>query len=200
MDGLILGIPIGILSAALSAMMAVRVMHRTSRDTSLNPGMAAEAIATFFAGFGFIMIITLLLTWAYFALMESSGWQGTVGKKIMGIQVTDVNGGRITLGRATIRLAAKAFLSGWFLIGYILALFTQRKQALHDLIAGTLVLTRQPAYAAPMPSYPPQYPPQPGYPQQPTNYTPQPQNPSCPHCGCVIPPNARFCSNCGQNI
>lgn len=190
-DGIILGIPIGIISSVLSAMMAVRVIHRTGgKDTSFNPGMAADAIGTFLAGFGMIMIISFLLTWAYFALMESSGWQGTVGKKIMGIQVTDLNGARISVGRATARLVVKACLSGWFLIGYIMAFFTQRKQALHDLIAGTLVLTKQPAYAS--------YPPQPGY----QNYN-QPQQPSfgaCPHCGAAVPPNSRFCSHCGQNL
>ena len=108
----------------------------------------------------------------------------------MGIKVADVNGARISLGRATLRLAIKAFLSGWFLIGYIMAFFTQRKQALHDLIAGTLVLTRQdfPAVAASYPpqQYPPQYPP--------------PQPTGCPHCGAALPPGARFCSNCGKNI
>ena len=190
-DGIILGIPIGILSSVLSAMMAVRVIHRTGgKDTSFNPGMAADAIGTFLAGFGMIMTISSLLTWAYFAIMESYGWQGTVGKKIMGIQVTDLNEARISVGRATARLVVKACLSGWFLIGYIMAFFTQRKQALHDLIAGTLVLTKQPAYAS--------YPPQPGY----QNYN-QPQQPSfgaCPHCGAAVPPNSRFCSHCGQNL
>lgn len=198
-DGIILGIPIGIISSVLSAMMAVRVIHRSSRDTTFNPGMAADAVGTFVAGFGMIMIISFLLTWAYFALMESSGWQGTVGKKVMGIQVTDLSGGKISVGRATARLAVKAFLSGWFLIGYIMAFFTRRKQALHDLIAGTLVLSRQPAYPA-YPAYPqPQPSQQPGYP----SYTSPPQQPAynaCPNCGAMLQPNSKFCSNCGRNL
>ena len=149
-DGIIIGIPIGIISTVLSAMMAVRVIQKTSRDNTFNPGMAADAMGTFFAGFGFIMIISLLITWAYFALMESSGWQGTLGKRILSIKVTDLNGNRISLKKATLRLLVKTFISGWFLIGYIMAFFTRRKQSLHDLIAGTLVLTKQdaaPAYA-----------------------------------------------------
>lgn len=188
-DGMVIGIPIGIISTVLSAMMAVRVFNRTNRDPSFNPGMAADSIGTVVVGVGFIMIISVLLTWAYFAIMESSSWQGTVGKRIMGIQVADLNGARITLGRATLRLAVKAFLSGWFLIGYIMALYTQRKQALHDLIAGTLVLTKQ-GYTAIPGSYPQQYP-TPGYPQQPS---------VCPYCGGATQPNARFCSNCGRNL
>ena len=189
-DSAIIGIPIGIISTVLSAMMAVRVIHRTGRETNMNPGMAVETMGAFFAGMGFIMIISVLLSWAYFAMMESSGWQGTVGKKIMGIQVTDLNGARISLGRATLRLAVKAFLSSWFLIGYIMAFFTQRKQSLHDLIAGTLVLTRDSYIPAPQ-----------GYPGQPPVYPVQPQQtPACPFCGEPLQPNARFCSRCGRNL
>jgi uncharacterized RDD family membrane protein YckC len=195
-DGLILGIPIGIISASLGAMFAVRVFQRTSSDVPFTPGMAVNTLGTFFAGFGLLMILSILLTWAYFSLMESSAWQGTIGKKIMGIKVTDMNGSRISLGRATIRLAVKAFLSGWFLIGYIMAFFTQRKQALHDLIAGTLVLTRQ-AAAAPQ-GFPQQFPPQPfTMTQQPA---PQQRVCCCPACGAALQPNARFCSNCGRNV
>lgn len=200
-DGIVIGIPIGIISTVLSAMMAARVVTRAAGKT-YNPGMAATDVGTVFAGFGMIMIISVLLSWAYFAMMESSAWQGTVGKKIMGIQVTDVNGGRISLGKATIRLAVKAFLSGWFLIGYIMAFFTQRKQALHDMIAGTLVLTKA---AYPMPAgYPQQYPPQApmqnGYAQPPAYPQQQAAIAACPHCGAGLPPGARFCSNCGKNI
>jgi len=182
-DGVVLGIPIGIISTVLSAMMAVRVINRSSRST----GMNVEAIGAFIAGFGFIMIISLLLSWAYFAMMESSAWQGTIGKKVMGIQVADLNGSRISLGRATIRLAVKSFLSSWFLIGYIMAFFTQRKQALHDLLAGTIVLVKQ--------TYPSTFL---GYPQQ-ADYTPPPMQ-FCPHCGRSLHPNAQYCSNCGRNI
>ncbi len=189
MDGVIIGIPIGIMSTVLSAMLAARVVTRAAGKT-YNPGMAATDVGSVFAGFGFIMIISVLLSWAYFAMMESSSWQGTIGKRIMGIQVTDINGGRISLGRATIRLAVKAFLSGWFLIGYIMAFFTQRKQTLHDMIAGTLVLTKS---VNPLPAgYPQPYPPQ---------YSPQPPVAyACPHCGAALPPGARFCSNCGKNV
>ncbi len=127
--------------------------------------------------------------------------QATLGKKVMGIKVADVSGARISLGRATLRLAIKALLSGWFLIGYIMAFFTQRKQALHDMIAGTLVLTRDeyPAVAAGYPQQQQQYPPPNPYAAQPANYPP-PQPPAgCPHCGAALPPGARFCSNCGKN-
>lgn len=192
-DGILIGIPIGIVSTVLTAMMAAKVVHRTSRDTQFNPGMAADSMGMFFAGFGFILILSLLMTWAYFAMMESSGWQATPGKRIMGIKVTDLYGQRISLPKATVRLLVKACLSGWFLIGYIMALFTRRKQALHDLIAGTLVLTKQdlPAHQG----YPNPYPPQ--YSQQPPVQTPQY---ACPHCGNALQPGSRFCSSCGRSL
>lgn len=194
-DGVVIGIPIAIISTALSAIMAVRVIHRTSREPSFNTGMAVDTIGTFFAGFGFIMIVTLLLTWSYFALLESSSWQGTIGKKLMGIQVTDQQGLRISLGRATLRLVVKAFLSGWFLIGYIMAFFTQKKQTLHDLIAGTLVLNKHKPVT--LMDYGQQYSQQPVSPQQPPPYN---QTTLCPACGTTILPNARFCSNCGRSL
>jgi len=77
----------------------------------------------------------------YFAGMESSASQATIGKMVVGLKVTDTDGGQISFLRALGRTAAK-LLSGLFMnLGYILAAFTGRKQALHDVVAGTLVVT-----------------------------------------------------------
>ena len=74
--------------------------------------------------------------------MLSSEKQATVGKMVLGMVVTDVNGGRISFGRATGRHFAK-WLSALILgIGFLMAAFTERKQALHDMIADTLVVSR----------------------------------------------------------
>jgi uncharacterized RDD family membrane protein YckC len=90
---------------------------------------------------GFIAV-TLLAECLYFALMESSSWQATLGKKALNLIVTDVEGRRISLGRAVGRYFAK-ILSGLILyIGFIMAGFTEKKQALHDIIVGTLVVRR----------------------------------------------------------
>jgi uncharacterized RDD family membrane protein YckC len=84
------------------------------------------------------------LSWAYFALFESSPMQGTVGKYAVGIYVTDRHEDPITFWRATARYWLK-LLSNWTLgVGWLMAAFTPRKQALHDLLAGTLVLNRHP--------------------------------------------------------
>jgi uncharacterized RDD family membrane protein YckC len=77
--------------------------------------------------------------WLYEALMESSSYQATLGKMALGMKVTDLYGNRISFGRATGRHFAK-ILSSILGIGYIMVGFTERKQGLHDLLAGTLVL------------------------------------------------------------
>jgi len=92
-----------------------------------------------FLGGGITLILLFFGTWLYEAFMESSSYQATVGKMIFGMKVTDLNGNRISFERATGRHFAK-FLSAMLLcIGYIMVAFTERKQGLHDLLAGTLV-------------------------------------------------------------
>jgi uncharacterized RDD family membrane protein YckC len=82
-------------------------------------------------------------TWLYFALLESSEWQGTAGKKALGLIVTDMAGQRVTFMRATGRHFGKIVTSFIPLgIGYAMAGFTQKRQALHDMIASTLVLRK----------------------------------------------------------
>ena len=90
-------------------------------------------------GGGVTFILLLFGSWLYEAFMESSSYQATLGKMIFGMKVTDLYGNRISFGRATGRHFAK-WLSAMILgIGYIMVGFTERKQGLHDLLAGTLV-------------------------------------------------------------
>jgi uncharacterized RDD family membrane protein YckC len=79
--------------------------------------------------------------WLYFAYLESGEKQATWGKQALGIYVTDLAGQRVTFGRATGRFFAK-IVSGLIPlgIGFVMAGFTERRQALHDMIASTLVL------------------------------------------------------------
>lgn len=91
----------------------------------------------------FIVLLGLLLTvlwYSYFAVLESSEWQASIGKKVMGLKVTDLNGNRLTFGRAAGRAFGKAITDMTFTIGYLIAGFTQKKQALHDILADCLVL------------------------------------------------------------
>ena len=79
----------------------------------------------------------------YFALQESSPAQATIGKRLFGLVVTDLQGRRIGFLRAAVRNLSK-YLSGWLLfLGFVMAAFTQRRQALHDLIAQCLVVRRR---------------------------------------------------------
>jgi len=88
---------------------------------------------------------SLVVTWLYHALMESSEWQATLGKKALGLVVTDMAGQRVSFGRATGRHFAKIItnLASFGIgLGYLMAVFTEKKQALHDMLAGCLVLRR----------------------------------------------------------
>jgi uncharacterized RDD family membrane protein YckC len=87
--------------------------------------------------------ISLILTWLYHAFMESSDWQATLGKKALGLVVTDMAGQRVSFGRSSGRHFGKMItnLIPAFL-GYIMAAFTDKRQALHDMLSGCLVLRR----------------------------------------------------------
>jgi uncharacterized RDD family membrane protein YckC len=86
-------------------------------------------------------IVAGLMIWMYYALFEASAWQATPGKRILGLYVSDLGGRRLTFSRATIRNVAK-MIPIVSAVGYFLAGFTEKKQALHDMIAGCLVLRR----------------------------------------------------------
>ena len=86
--------------------------------------------------------VGLALTWLYHALMESSEWQATVGKKVLDLVVTDMAGRRVSFWRATGRHFGKMVSMMIYPIGHLMAGFTQQKQALHDMIAGCLILRR----------------------------------------------------------
>lgn len=89
-----------------------------------------------------IYVVGLLLEFLYFAGLECSPWQATVGKLAVGIQVTDLNGDRIGFLRSVARNLCKILSALILLIGYLMAAFTPQKQALHDLITGCLVVNR----------------------------------------------------------
>lgn len=78
--------------------------------------------------------------WLYEATMESSSKQATVGKMALGLKVTDEYGNRISFARASARYFSKILSRMILMLGYIMVGFTQRKQGLHDMIAGTLVI------------------------------------------------------------
>jgi uncharacterized RDD family membrane protein YckC len=140
-DGVILGIPFGLVVLVLIFFLGGFGVMLRSR--TVDPRAAAAFAAPLFLSFLFGMIFFVGLQWLYFAGMESSERQATFGKSVMSLRVANVEGQRLSFGHATGRFFAK-IISGMIPlgIGYIMAAFTEKKQALHDMIAGTLVLRK----------------------------------------------------------
>jgi uncharacterized RDD family membrane protein YckC len=126
--------PVGIIFG-LGGLTLGGLGHRGFGDTDFEHGGMLLALL----GGGVMLMLVLCVSWIYEALMESSSYQATLGKMIFGMRVTDLYGNRISFARATGRHFAK-ILSGMILcIGFIMVGLSERKQGLHDLLAGTLV-------------------------------------------------------------
>jgi uncharacterized RDD family membrane protein YckC len=131
-DGLIVGIVVW----PISGMMALAI------------GVAGGAVRMPTVGVHLVrgivgLAFSFCANWLYEAGMESSSKQATLGKMALALKVTDLQGRRISFARATGRHFAKIISGMILLIGYIMAGFTERKQALHDMVAGTLVIRTQ---------------------------------------------------------
>lgn len=122
-DGIVIGVLFGLIATPIEHILP-----------SLDPVLAHVLQS------GLGIVILYLGIGIYFILMESSRLQGTLGKRLVGIRVTDMKGDRITLLRATGRTLAKVLNAGTFYVGFLIAAFTEQKQGLHDVLASTLVL------------------------------------------------------------
>jgi len=91
----------------------------------------------------FTNIVAIFASWLYFALMESSRKQATLGKMSLGIIVTDPRGQKISFGKATGRYFGKIISALILCIGFMMAGWTKKKQALHDIMADTLVILKK---------------------------------------------------------
>ena len=101
-DAAIIGIPLGVLIIAGVAM--------TGASAAISGNGDEESLKAFLGVFGVLMILSVIavlivVAWLYYAYSESSTWQGTLGKRALGLYVTDLNGNRITFGRASGRSA-----------------------------------------------------------------------------------------------
>ena len=104
----------------------------------LIPFMSSETLMMI----GSVAIVVLYL--GYFPVMHATRLQATIGKWLLGVKVTDRQGNRIGIGRSLGRFLAMFLISSSLTlgIGYLTAGVTQRRQALHDMVAGTLVVRR----------------------------------------------------------
>jgi uncharacterized RDD family membrane protein YckC len=123
-DGILLGIVGGVLGFVAGIAMVSNGVDPTQPGPQL-----------------LLNLVSLVIGICYYAGMESSSSQATLGKMALGIKVTDLNGRRISVGQAVGRYLGKILSALILLIGFIMAAFTERKQALHDMMAGTLVVT-----------------------------------------------------------
>ncbi len=89
-----------------------------------------------------IELLVQMICWLYFASFESSSWQATPGKRMLGLVVTDIEGRRVTFARASGRFFGKLLSQFIFFLGFVMAGFTERKQALHDMLARCLVVRK----------------------------------------------------------
>ena len=141
-DSLIVGIPYVFVALAIFA-SAIPMLRDLGATPNPNPFLFLSA---FFPRLLLFAALGLAGTWLYWSLLESSSWQATVGKKALGLYVTDLTGERLSFGRASGRffagrgIAYVPSIGGlYFLVDCIMAGLTEKKQALHDMIAGCLV-------------------------------------------------------------
>jgi len=119
LDAIILGIPLAVLNVALNP--------KPNDPSSSHPGI--------------VFVLTLVVELAYFAGFWSSGLQATLGQKICGLRVVSASDfGKISFARAAGRFFAMILSGLIFCIGFLMIAFTERKQGLHDMIAGTYVI------------------------------------------------------------
>jgi uncharacterized RDD family membrane protein YckC len=132
-DGILLGVVGFVVNLAIGLERPMFAFRPGFPNPAFNLGMVLTGTA-----------LGIVIEWLYYALMESSKFQGTLGKMALGLIVTDLNGQPINFGRATGRNFGK-IISRYFTlyIGFMMAGWTQQKQALHDMMAGCLVLRKR---------------------------------------------------------
>jgi uncharacterized RDD family membrane protein YckC len=114
----------------------IRIAQQADRDQEPSPELILAIISSVFV----YIALAFVGQWLYEALLTSSSWQGTIGKKVLRLKVVDEAGNRIGFGRATGRFFAKILSSMFMCIGFIMIGFTERKTGLHDMLAGTKVM------------------------------------------------------------
>jgi uncharacterized RDD family membrane protein YckC len=139
-DHILLGVVLGV--AVMLAIAAMGVNYFRGMIEGLRAG-GDEYVFAVVSDIFVALLFAFAVSWIYHAWMESSEYQGTLGKMALGLIVTDMNDRRVTFGRASGRFFARIISNLIPLeIGYIMAGFTEKKQALHDMIASCLVLRK----------------------------------------------------------
>ena len=130
---------LGVVFTPVALMVFVPMLATESigwTDTDLPAGAISAVLGATLT----VVFLALLGSWFYYALMQSSSRQATLGQLALGIRVTDLEGRRLSFARASGRHFATVLTGLTFGLGYLSVLFTTRKQTLHDAIAGTVVV------------------------------------------------------------
>ena len=136
-DSIIYGIIVGLINNILGLVLALSV---GINNTPGNEPPLSDILTVL----GILICAQLAAYVAYYVWPETSSWQGTIGKKILGLQVTDLQGRRISFIRSLWRHVAMLFSAIILCIGYLMCFWTERKQCLHDQLADCLVMDTKP--------------------------------------------------------
>jgi uncharacterized RDD family membrane protein YckC len=122
----------------LAALLLVGLIYFALQPVGPLVGIEGES-AKYLAGLVFVPLLAVG-GWLYAALSESSRYRATVGKRILHLQVVNADGDKLTFGQASARHVMK-FISLFTLgIGFLMAGWTKRRQALHDIPTDCLVI------------------------------------------------------------
>ncbi len=136
-DGIVLYIAQMIITVPLMGIMGLTTFNSQTMSEAQQMGAIGAIIGLTIITFLFSSIVQ----WLYYALMETYNG-ATLGKMAIGLKVTDLEGNKISFLKATGRYFGKILSGLILLIGYIMAAFTEKKQALHDIMAGCLVVKK----------------------------------------------------------
>jgi len=129
---------IDLLLEALAALLLIAVMDVAMRIISPRFGLS-PITARYVTGIAFIFVLAVG-AWLYCAFAESSSWRATVGKRIIGLQVVTSSGGQLSFGQATVRHFMKFLSLFTAAVGFMMAGWTKRRQALHDMPSDSIVI------------------------------------------------------------
>jgi uncharacterized RDD family membrane protein YckC len=141
-DGFIIGCIRWILITPILVSLGIGMVSEIKSMDTDDPATTLPIIGAIMALLGISAIISGAVWILYYSFMESSKFQASIGKLVLGIIVTDTNGNKLDFSKAFVRNICKIISSIILCIGYIMAGFTEKKQALHDIIANTLVVDK----------------------------------------------------------
>jgi uncharacterized RDD family membrane protein YckC len=141
-DAIIIGIIRAFLVVPILATLGITFASDLENFDPENLDELIPFIAAIVAAASALALLSTVIWVLYGTLMEASKYQATVGKLALGLIVTDMNGGKLDFSKALLRNLGKLLSNVILFIGYIMAAFSEKKQGLHDIIAGTLVVQK----------------------------------------------------------